>query len=197
MTKKLIDYAILVDEAMYTIVKKSMQIFAKHHQTQENHFFVSFITDFPGVSLSKKLRQRYPEEMTIVLQYQFEDLIVEKDKFSVVLSFDNVKECIVIPFKAMTAFADPSEKFGLQFKHYGNEEDFGNTDFDEEDEDFDFFIEDNLNQLSQNEKVKKLAKKDSDKVSATKSSKKNNDQVTADSSEKNNVINLDHFRKKN
>jgi hypothetical protein len=83
----------------------------------EHHFFISFLTKFPGVILSEKLKNRYPHEMTIVLQFQFEELIVEEKSFSVCLSFDNVKEKITIPFVAITAFADPSVKFGLQFRH--------------------------------------------------------------------------------
>jgi hypothetical protein len=69
------------------------------------------------VQISKALREKYPEEMTIVLQHQFDDLHVTDDFFSVVLSFDNVREKIQIPFDSLIAFADPSVKFGLQFSH--------------------------------------------------------------------------------
>lgn len=111
-----IDYGVLVDEAMHTIVKKSLDIFNQSKDKGEHHFFISFITYHQEVQLSEKLRKKYPKEMTIVIQYQYEDLNVKDDFISVVLSFDNVKEKIHIPFKAMTAFADPSVKFGLQFK---------------------------------------------------------------------------------
>jgi hypothetical protein len=83
----------------------------------DHHFFISFATTMPGVHISSKLKERYPEEITIVLQYQFENLSVDKNKFSVTLRFDGVKEVIVVPFKALTAFADPSVKFALQFKN--------------------------------------------------------------------------------
>jgi uncharacterized protein len=69
------------------------------------------------VMLSDELRFRYPEEMTIVMQHQFWDLEVEDDRFSIVLSFDNVKQNLTIPFNALVSFADPSVKFGLQFHH--------------------------------------------------------------------------------
>lgn len=112
-----IDYTALIDEAMHIIVKKSLQIALKGKLPGEHHFFISFITTYPGVILSNKLKHKYPKEMTIVLQHQFEELEVDNLKFSVVLSFDNIREKIVIPFVALTAFADPSVKFGLQFKH--------------------------------------------------------------------------------
>lgn len=117
MSKELIDYSILVDNAMHLIVKKSLQIFAASEDRGEHHFFISFVTKHKGVVISDKLHKKYPYEMTIVLQHQFEELQVEEDYFSVYLSFNNEKEKIVIPFSALTAFADPSVKFGLQFRH--------------------------------------------------------------------------------
>ncbi len=117
MKKSLIDYSELVDDAMHLIVKKSLQLFAGSDSRGEHHFFISFITKYPGVVLSEKLRQKYPYEMTIVLQHQFEDLNIYDDYFTVVLSFDNLPERVVVPFTALTAFADPSVKFGLQFRH--------------------------------------------------------------------------------
>lgn len=117
MTKEIIDYSALVDEAMHSIVKKSLEILAKNDPCGDHHFFISFITKYPGVTLSEKLRQKHPYEMTIVLQYQFENLEINEDSFSVSLSFDNFLEKIEIPFASLTAFADPSVKFGLQFRH--------------------------------------------------------------------------------
>ncbi|MFN7038969.1 MAG: SspB family protein [Alphaproteobacteria bacterium] len=117
MVIKNINYAALIDEAMHIIVKKSLQIAVGNRLPGDHHFFISFITDFPGVTISERLKKKYPKEMTIVLQFQFENLIVNDHEFSVILSFDNIKEEIVIPFMALTAFADPSVKFGLQFRH--------------------------------------------------------------------------------
>ncbi len=117
MNPSLIDYSVLVDDAMHFIVKKSLQLFAESDNHGEHHFFISFITKYPGVTISEKLHNKYPYEMTIVLQHQFENLEVNDDQFSVFLSFDNQKEKIIIPFAALTAFADPSVKFGLQFRH--------------------------------------------------------------------------------
>lgn len=112
-----IDYAKLIDEAMHIIVKKSLTKIAEEGLQNDHHFYISFLTQHEGVELSKKLKAKYPEEMTIVLQYQYEDLKVEDDKFTVSLSFGGLKEKIVIPYDALTAFADPSVKFGLQFRH--------------------------------------------------------------------------------
>lgn len=118
MVEEFIDYSAIVDEVMHIIVKKSLTIVAKSSFCGDHHFFISFLTNYPDVSISEKLKNKYPEEMTIVLQYQYEDLLVEEDFFSVTLSFDNIKERITIPYKALTAFADPSVKFGLQFRHF-------------------------------------------------------------------------------
>ena len=117
--KEVIDYGLLIDEAMQAIVKKALLIVEKQGLPNEHHFYITFDTDFPGVMIPDTLSKRYPEEMTIVLQHQFWDLEVEEDRFSIVLSFDNVRHSLVVPFSALTAFADPSVKFGLQFRHAG------------------------------------------------------------------------------
>ena len=117
MSEDFIDYASLIDEAMHIIVKKSLIIAATSKLPGNHHFFISFLTKFPDVKISPKLHSKYPQEMTIVLQFQFDNLLVDDNGFSVQLSFDNVKEQVEVPFAAITAFADPSVKFGLQFRH--------------------------------------------------------------------------------
>jgi hypothetical protein len=117
MSEDLINYAALIDDAMHVIVKKCLLLAARNRLPGKHHFFISFLTNYKGVQLSEKLRRKYPTEMTIVLQYQFDELQVTDKKFSVVLSFDGVKECVIVPFNALTAFADPSVKFGLQFRY--------------------------------------------------------------------------------
>ena len=81
-----------------------------------HHFYISFRTGAPGVVVPDFLRARYPEEMTIVLQHQFWGLDVEESQFAVTLSFNKTQQRLVIPFAALTAFADPSVPFGLQFR---------------------------------------------------------------------------------
>ena len=84
----------------------------------QHHLYIAFDTEADGVSVSKRLKEQYPEEMTIVLQYQFWDLQVTNDRFEVKLSFGSVPERLVVPFQAVKAFYDPSAQFGLQFgKH--------------------------------------------------------------------------------
>lgn len=122
MDQDTINYPKLLDQAMQLIVKEALNIASKNGLPGNNHFFISFLTFHPQVTLSKKLRNRYPQEMTIVLQHQFEKLEIKDEYFSVCLSFDGIKEKIVVPYDSMTAFADPSVKFGLQFKHLLEEE---------------------------------------------------------------------------
>lgn len=110
-----IDYPVMIDEAMRGAVKKVLQQVVEHGLPGKHHFFISFDTTHPGVRISPQLKGRFPEEMTIVVQYQYWDLEVHQTCFSLMLSFNNIPERLVIPFDALTAFADPSIKFGLQF----------------------------------------------------------------------------------
>jgi hypothetical protein len=122
MQDDFINYGELIDDAMHVIVKRALDIVCQQGLPGDHHFFISFLTHYPGVQMSRSLLDKYPEEMTIVLQYQFEDLQVTDEKFGITLSFDNVKERLVVPFAALTAFADPSVKFGLQFRHLIDED---------------------------------------------------------------------------
>lgn len=110
-----INYPKLVDDAMRDIAIKLIKSLETAPLRGEHHFLISFITKFPGVILSDRLLQKYPEEMTIVLQHQFSDLKTFEKEVSVKLSFGGIQENIVLPFAALTAFVDPSSKFSLQF----------------------------------------------------------------------------------
>lgn len=165
-----IDYEQLIDQALHNIVKNALIIAQKHGLPGEHHFYITFRTKYPGVSISSKLLSRYPEEMTIVMQYQFEDLLVTEDLFSVTLSFGGIKEKLTIPFDALTSFADPSVRFGLQFRYDFAESELDLDDFDLEEE------------FLTGEKPKK-------KSSTKKTAKK--EAIPAD-----NIISLDSFRKK-
>jgi len=116
MKKDLIDYGRLVDEAMHVIVFKVLKRVEQEGLPGEHHFFISFGTRHKGVRISENLLVKYPHEMTIVLQYQYQDLKVDAKGFSITLSFDGCKENIYIPYGAITSFADPSVQFGLQFR---------------------------------------------------------------------------------
>ncbi|MBL4805459.1 MAG: hypothetical protein JKY71_11400 [Alphaproteobacteria bacterium] len=117
-------YDKMVESALRGVVRKSIEeVIEQHGDTGgmpgEHHFYITFLTDFPGVKIPDYLRDRYPGEMTIVLQYQFSDLYVDRDKMSVTLSFNNVPERLEIPLAAISIFADPSVNFALQFQPLG------------------------------------------------------------------------------
>jgi uncharacterized protein len=116
MAKDLIRYDLLVQEALKGVVRKVLSDAAKDGLSGDHHFYISFRTDFPGARLSNRLREKYPQEMTIVLQHQFWDLGVTEHTFEVGLSFSGVPERLLIPFDALTGFFDPSVQFGLKFE---------------------------------------------------------------------------------
>ena len=110
-----IDYPGMIDTAMRGVVREALLHVQREGLPGDHHFFISFRTDAPGVQVSPQLRARYPEEVTIVVQHQYWDLHITPELFSIMLSFNNIPEKLVVPFDALTAFADPSIKFGLQF----------------------------------------------------------------------------------
>jgi uncharacterized protein len=116
MSKDLIRYDLLVQEALKGVVRKVLIDAGKDGLSGEHHFYISFRTDFPGVRVSNRLREKYPQEMTIVLQHQFWDLGVTDHTFEVGLSFSGVPERLLVPFDALTGFFDPSVQFGLKFE---------------------------------------------------------------------------------
>jgi hypothetical protein len=110
-----IDYEGLVQAAMRGVVRSVLARVAKSGLPGEHHFYIAFKTDAPGVSLSDRLRQKYPEEMTVVLQHRFWELAVRDTAFEVKLTFDGIPERLVVPFEAIKVFFDPSVPYGLQF----------------------------------------------------------------------------------
>ncbi|HLL27091.1 MAG TPA: ClpXP protease specificity-enhancing factor SspB [Xanthobacteraceae bacterium] len=112
----LIRYDLLAQDALRGVVKKVLTDVAKNGLPGEHHFFVAFDTRADGVKMSDWLREKHPEEMTVVLQHQFWDLIVGDKQFEVGLSFKGVPERLVVPFEAIKGFFDPSVQFGLQFE---------------------------------------------------------------------------------
>jgi len=114
MAQDHIRYDILTQEALRGVVRKVLAEVARTGLPGEHHFFISFITKAPGVRVSQRLLDQYPNDMTIVLQNQFWDLKVNEAAFEVGLSFDDKPETLVIPFTAIKGFFDPSVQFGLQ-----------------------------------------------------------------------------------
>jgi uncharacterized protein len=111
-----IRYDLLAQAALRGVVRTVLADAAKKGLPGDHHFKITFSTTAPGVKLSERMLDRYPQEMTIVLQYQFWDLTVTEPGFEVGLSFGGVPERLVIPFDAITAFVDPSVQFGFQFE---------------------------------------------------------------------------------
>jgi uncharacterized protein len=111
-----IDYEALVQGAMRGIVRTLLMRVGKSGLPGEHHFYIAFNTSFPGVSMSPRLKARYPEEMTVVLQHRFWDLTVTDERFEVKLTFDGVPERLVVPFASIKVFFDPSVPYGLQFE---------------------------------------------------------------------------------
>lgn len=116
MPNDLIRYDLLVQEALCGVVSRVLADAAKNGLPGDHHFYITFRTHAPGVRLSSRMRDAYPEEMTIILQHQFEDLKVTDHAFEVGLSFKGVPEMLLVPFEAMTGFFDPSVQFSLKFE---------------------------------------------------------------------------------
>lgn len=143
---EILRYDKMVEAALRGVVRKSLQEIIEYQRTKgaatqtampgEHHFYITFMTDYPGVKIPEYLRDRYPGEMTIVLQYQFKQLKVDDDILQVELSFNNTPELLKVPLAAISIFADPSVNFILHFQPMG--EDAADADLaalDELDED--------------------------------------------------------------
>lgn len=117
MAKDYIGYENLIDQALRQVVRNALLRVQKQGLIGSHHFYVTFKTHDRGVELPDFLRERYPDEMTIVLQNQFSGLKVTDDEFEVTLSFQKLPTTLVVPFAAVTGFADPAVQFGLQFKN--------------------------------------------------------------------------------
>ena len=116
MPTDLIRYDLQVQDALRGVVRKVLADAARDGLPGEHHFYITFRTNAPGVTISSRLREQYPDEMTIILQYQFWDLRVDDEGFEVGLHFKNIPERLQIPFDAITGFYDPSVQFGLKFE---------------------------------------------------------------------------------
>jgi hypothetical protein len=125
---EILRYDRMVEQALRGVVRQAVEEVMAEGLPGDHHFYITFLTDYPGVDIPDYLRERYPREMTIVLQYQFYDLSVDREKMGVTLSFNNMPERLVIPLGAISIFADPSVNFALQFQPMG--EDDGDFDPD-------------------------------------------------------------------
>jgi hypothetical protein len=115
MAEDLMRYDQMAQNVLRLVVREALRKVVKTGLPGDHHFYISFNTKYPGVGLSPRIAERYPREMTVVIQHQYWNLIVTDDRFEVELSFDNIPEKLIIPFNAMNGFLDPSVQFGMQF----------------------------------------------------------------------------------
>jgi hypothetical protein len=192
MTEEFLQYDKLVEAALRGVVRSALQAVERHGLYGAHHFYITFQVGHPDVVMPPYLRQKYTTktadspsdsydkgEMTIVLQYQFNNLKVTEDKFHVSLSFNNVEEHLTIPFAAITGFADPSVKFGLQFH--------GDALYAEDE------FEDDITEQLRGQLLDHTEKLKEETAPATASKAKKSADKTAGNS---NVVSLDTFRKK-
>jgi hypothetical protein len=132
MTQEL-RYDQLVEEALRQVVRKTLETVQEDGLPGDHHFYVTFRTEDKGVSIPDYLAEQYPDEMTIVLQHQFENLVLRDHNFSVDLYFNNVPETLTVPWQSILVFADPAVNFALQFRPL--EEDGDGEEFEISDED--------------------------------------------------------------
>jgi uncharacterized protein len=111
-----IRYDVLARDALRGVLRRVLTDAGEHGLPGEHHFFITFLSTAEGVKLSPRLLAQYPEEMTVILQHQFWDLMVTEDRFEVGLSFGGIPERLVVPFNSIKSFFDPSVQFGLQFE---------------------------------------------------------------------------------
>ncbi|MDD9878402.1 MAG: ClpXP protease specificity-enhancing factor SspB [Magnetovibrio sp.] len=116
-------YDVWIEEALRRVIERALALAADEGLPGDHHFYITFKTGADGVDVPSYLRAEHPDEMTIVLQHQYESLLVEHDRFAVTLRFKGKPEQLVIPYSAITSFADPSVNFGLQLKTVSLDED--------------------------------------------------------------------------
>ncbi|MCT4332968.1 ClpXP protease specificity-enhancing factor SspB [Paracoccus sp. YLB-12] len=135
MARSGIDYGGMMHRAMQGLIARVLEGVARDGLPGDHHFFITFDTREDGVEMADWLRERYPEEMTIVIQSWFENLIIDDEGFGITLNFGNSPEPLRIPFDALRTFVDPSVEFGLRFETQ-------DSDDDEEHEDAEYQLDD-------------------------------------------------------
>lgn len=180
MVQDQIRYDILVQDALRGVIRKVLSEVAKAGLPGNHHFFITFLTDTPGVKISSRLKSRYPEQMTIVLQHQFRDLSVSENAFEVTLSFREISEKLVIPFSSIQVFYDPIASFEAAF-------DLPSNLTSEESENSE---KNSPESIVLSDKQKKAPPKKEQNLSTNKEPSNHDTKQSAD------VVSLDSFRKK-
>jgi hypothetical protein len=123
-----LDYRRMMEKALRGVIHDSMVQVTESGLTGDHHFFISFKTEAEGVDIPTTLRRQHPEEMTIVLQFQYQNLVVDDESFAVTLNFNSTPQRLHVPFAAITSFVDPSSAFGLSFTGSGEDSEVDETD---------------------------------------------------------------------
>ncbi len=194
-TEDLIRYDILTQDALRGVISRVLEEVALAGLPGDHHFFITFETNHPGVQLSPRMRERYPEEMTIVIQHTFWNLVINETWFEIDLSFDDIRERLRIPFASIKGFYDPSVKFGLQFEVHI--EDSENETEENDEQDMNIAPLEGTTRSKSGKPQDKAEDKQKDPGEGESSKTDNaNEPDEADSSSAD-VVSLDSFRKKN
>jgi len=129
-----IDYGGMMHRAMQRLIADVLRAVADEGLPGEHHFFITFDTRDADVEMADWLRERYPEEMTIVIQHWFDNLDVRPNGFTITLNFGNSPEPLYIPFDAVRTFVDPSVEFGLRFENQDDDDEDDEEDVEDEDD---------------------------------------------------------------
>ncbi len=129
--EEILRYDLWIEDALRNVIRRSLETVRDAGLPGDHHFYITFQTDHEDVTISPWLAAEYPEEMTIVLQHQFDNLLVEQDGFEVTLRFGGKPEHLIVPFDAVSSFADPSVSFGLQLKSMEFDDEIDDTMIDE------------------------------------------------------------------
>lgn len=195
----ILNYRDMVDRAMRMVVKEILEHIEQNGVPMSHQIYVTFNTQYPGVSIDDDLLEQYPEEMTIILQHQFWDLEILADYFCVTLSFSGEKKTLLVPFNSITSFADPKDHFGLQFQYRDPDKDIAKTEIEWQNRD-------NKQIGATSDDIEYISSDDggehsiaiSDDGSSSANSKDSKNSSTTDQSKKsddNKVVTLDSFRK--
>ncbi len=198
MVQDLIRYDILAQDALRGVIRKVLMEVNKAGLPGNHHFFITFLTEAPGVRISSRLKEKYPEQMTIVMQHQYWDLVVTDQLFEVGLSFGEIAEKLVIPFSAIRGFYDPSVNFELEFD-VSVALPTGDNDTENLEIVSELRLQDDADE-DETEAPAKPAKKPAKKADRSKTTAKEDSSETTDKEEvpkpSADVVSLDAFRKK-
>ena len=180
MAPTLFNYEPLIEKALRGVISDALVHTAKNGLMGDQHFYITFLTQYEGVEMPDYLKAEYPQEITIVLQHQFFGLKVHEDYFEVLLTFRSAPDKIVVPFAAITDFMDPSQRFELRFVPEMDHEEAAEMD--------------EVKVTKSKKDGKSKASENAPSKKSSKASKDSEEKKSADNG--NNVVTLDAFRKK-